>query len=89
MIKIVTLLFATVLLIIGWYIKQNISKLEMLFSKENKKNLTYFSTSFLILGIIGIIIGLFLATQSVALFYVAIVLTVSGIFSVQLSKKMR
>ncbi|SLM85536.1 hypothetical protein FM121_05510 [Vagococcus fluvialis bH819] len=61
----------------------------MLFSKENKKNLTYFSTSFLILGIIGIIIGLFLATQSVALFYVAIVLTVSGIFSVQLSKKMR
>ncbi len=89
MIKIVTLLFAMVLLAIGWYVKQNISKLEMLFSKENKKTLTHFSASFLILGIIGIIIGLFLANQSTALFYVAVVLTVSGTFSVQLSKKMK
>ncbi|MGX7023986.1 hypothetical protein [Vagococcus hydrophili] len=89
MIKVILIIFAVLLLFIGWYVKQNITKLEVLFSTENHQNLIGFSSSYLILGVLGLLLGIFLATQTAALFFVAIVLIISGFFSVQLAKKMK
>ncbi|MDT2830003.1 hypothetical protein P7H62_08225 [Vagococcus carniphilus] len=89
MIKIVMLLFSLVLLIIGWYLRKNVNKLELVFTKENNRNLLAFSSSFLGLGIIGIPVSFIFSTKEFALFFVAIVLVVSATFSIRLSKKMK
>lgn len=83
------LLFALILLIIGWYLKQNINKLEVVFTKNNEQNLRAFSFSFIFLGIIGVLLGIFIPTKEATLFFVSVVLIVSATFSIRLSKKMK
>ncbi len=82
------LLFSFILLIIGLSVRKNVTKLELVFTKENNKNLIAFASIFLFLGIAGIPFSLFLVTKELALFFVAIVLVVSATFSIRLSKKM-
>ncbi|MBO0487584.1 hypothetical protein ACQUEF_07060 [Vagococcus fluvialis] len=89
MIQILLLLFSLILVVIGWYFKKHVTDLEVLFSNHNKQTISHFAYTLCFSGILGIILGIFIPSKVVALFFISFVLIVSAIFSIRLSQKMR
>lgn len=89
MIQILLIVFSILLLLIGWYFKGHLAELELVFTDKNHQNLKNLGNSYFILGIIGAVLGVFVAKTTIALFFVSIVLIVSATFSIYLSKNMK
>ena len=89
MVQILLLLLSLFIIIIGWSFKKNLDALEVTFSSDNHQNLKITSTTLLVIGVLGLILGIIIPTKVVALFYVSLCLIVSAISSVRLAKKMK
>lgn len=86
--QVLLLVFSFVLLGIGGYLLKKRNELVVLFSKNNLNTLKQLAISFILLGIIGIIIGIFTPTLTLLLTFISLVLVISAVLTIKIANQM-
>lgn len=86
--QVLLLVFSFVLLGIGGYLLKKRNELVVLFSKNNISTLKQLAISFILLGMIGIIIGIFTPTLTLLLTFISLVLVISAVLTIKIANQM-
>lgn len=86
--QVLLLLFSLALLGIGSYLLKKKDDMVLVFSNNNVGTLKQLALSFIFLGVIGILIGIFIPTLTLLLMFISLVLIISAILTIKIANQM-